>query len=281
MMTEFIWTLPDFIKTLTPEDKVFYTNGCSMVFGAELGGKDGTTWVDDKSFSYNDYRINNAFPGIFRSSLFPNHRYFNAAKGGSANDRIMRTTIDDVLTLIDFGIKPENIFVLIGWTHGMRFEIYERINKNYYSVVPGAKWLKSELANKMAEIQMMELYDTVSLARKINQQILSLQSILKQYKINYLFSNSLDIYPDFAEGFSHTPAKSLVTFGHIDLDKYAGTDMMGERSEFAISFNAHSRRHNVQFGSGDHPLEDGHKLWAHSLIEFYTKRCQNKETNHT
>ena len=280
-MTGFIWTLPDFIDTLTTDDKVFYTNGCSMVFGAELGGKEGSSYSLDKSFEYNDYRINNAFPGIFRKSQFPNHNYFNAAKPGSSNDRILRTTIDDVLTLLDFGIKPENLFVLIGWTHGMRFEIYRRLNKDYYDVVPGAKWLKGELANKMAEIQMIELHDTVSLAHKIQQQIFSLQNTLNQFGIDYLFSNSLDIYPDFAEGFSSVPAKSLTTFKHIDLDKYAGTDIVGDRSEFAISFSAHSRRNKVAFASGDHPLEEGHRLWAQTLIEFYTKRCQNKETNLT
>lgn len=267
-MTGFTWTLPDFIQTIMPTDQVFYANGCSLVFGAELGGpdKDGFGWASDISNEFNFYRIDNAYPGIFRSEHFPSHRYFNAAKPGSSNDRILRTSMDDILTLLDFGIKPENLFVLVGWTNGMRFEIYERDHENYSDIIPGAPYVGSDFQRQIADLKMTKIDDASSLARKTNHQIISLQSFLKTQGIDYLFCSSLDIYPRFGKSFM---PKTLVSFGHIDRDKYACTEKPMKRDELADSFTTVCGQTGVPFGSGHHPLEEGHKLWAQKLSEFY------------
>jgi hypothetical protein len=89
-----------------------YANGDSFVFGMECMG-DG-----NKSEANKDL----AFAQHIAQSLDCEH-YINNAYNGATNEFIFRSTILDLIARQQAGHKPEDTFVVIGWTSLHRFEI--------------------------------------------------------------------------------------------------------------------------------------------------------------
>lgn len=92
--------------------KTLYANGDSFVFGMEC--------LDHHSRDEANKEF--AFPKIIASEL-KFDTYINNAYNGASNGFIFRTVIEDLLQLENEGNKPEDIFVLIGWTSLFRTEV--------------------------------------------------------------------------------------------------------------------------------------------------------------
>lgn len=103
---------------------VLYSNGDSFVFGMEC--------LED--FSKEERNKEYAFPKHIAEGLRC-QTYINNAYNGATNEFIFRTTIFDLLELEKNGTKPEDVFVVVGWTSLNRFEIYGRTW--YENQVPG------------------------------------------------------------------------------------------------------------------------------------------------
>ena len=72
--------------------------------------------------------------------------YINNAYNGATNEFIFRTTIFDLLELEQQGVKPSDVFVVIGWTALHRFEI--EATTWYQKYLPGI-----DLTNAVPGIQ--------------------------------------------------------------------------------------------------------------------------------
>jgi hypothetical protein len=92
--------------------KYLYANGDSFVAGMEALGD-------------NDRRHENrffAFPKIVGAAL-GHTEYINNALNGAGNEYIARSTLFDLLELENQGVKPEDVFVIIGWSTLFRLQL--------------------------------------------------------------------------------------------------------------------------------------------------------------
>jgi hypothetical protein len=91
---------------------ILYANGDSFVFGMECLGHHSRE-ERNKEF---------AFPRVVCDALGFD-TYINNAYNGATNTFIFRTVIEDLIQMEKEGTKPEDVFVLLGWTSLYRTEI--------------------------------------------------------------------------------------------------------------------------------------------------------------
>jgi hypothetical protein len=105
--------------------KTLYTNGDSFVFGMEtMGPGSRDVACKDHSFAKHLSRQLNC------------DTYINKSYNGSGNDHIFKRTIFDLNELEKQGVKPEDTFVLIGWSSLSRIEIS---GESWLSKIPNWK----------------------------------------------------------------------------------------------------------------------------------------------
>ena len=154
-----------------------YANGCSLATGCEA--------VAEEHINYEK-----SFPNMIADTLGWEH--LNAALPGGSNQRIVRTTIYFVEKWLEENKSPDDLFVLISWTGTDRLEISHG-NDRYHLLVHD---LDTEIYNNIPRLvrRHYESYlAAVDNRESINlQNVLLMQSFLKNNNINYLFLNGID-----------------------------------------------------------------------------------------
>lgn len=210
-----------------------YVNGDSWAYGHKL---------DELT------RMDQCWPGIVAKNL-ELELILNAYPGGS-NQRIIRTAVQDIQSLINKGKRP---LVIISWTFLHRYELC-RLDNNHWDRFSGVGYeADPELANIItsrynSDIGNMEVFAVQSLL---------LQSFLKNNQIPYL------LVPTFNINFELLPTELLETISNsIDL-KY-----------FMHDFNLRSylNSFNDLDWIDDHPGPEGHRLIADFLLTQIRRR---------
>ena len=221
-----IWSLINYI----------YANGCSYVAGA------GLILHTKKKLNDLKYYLKTAIHFLAEEL---NCEYFNNAKGGGSNQRIVRTTINWLLENKD---KWNEVLVLIGWTGILRYEIQQ-----------GKKW------------KQMKSYDgnPDEMLSKYLDSILYLQLFLEANNIKYIFWNT------FTENLEK---KNNDKWNYINKEHWA----TGEYGSWEIYLEELDKEHNVRIGGHTkwetvngvldedvyhdvHPNELGHKFWYEEI----------------
>ena len=273
--------------------KILYANGCSLTEGSELGNVE--FGYDEKKYGPNTNRqfskltpehLNHiethSWPYLLKTKLgIPEH--LNAGFGGSSNRRILRTTVEDIETLLRT-YDPSEIFVIIGWTSFDRFEFYAGRNEQHFKqVVPS--YIPDTFSKP--EKTFIKSYDELVNGEIVDHflthmtQVLALKGYLESKGIKYLFTYSLTTY--FTLQFSKEEIQRA-TFRYHGLSQWAKqmeydkwcianhsvpTDietLIEEISEF--SFYTFSKKKGFKTGNGLHPLEDAHEAWASHIHKY-------------
>lgn len=229
--------------------KTLYANGCSMTYGAEIGGeirdKDGELIGDVDS----KYRENHAWPTIL--SKFLNMKIINDSDGGSSNNRIFRTTMDWTCNYLKEGKKAQDLFVAISWSLSSRSEY--RTNGQWVKFLSSVTPVYEpdlSIYNFHIEYFLDEDYDSM----RTLQYILLLQSWLKTNRIPYLFCNGLlNAYNE-----KNKSIKNMLF--HIDRKRYFKVDDYQDCMHYECE--------KFGRGPGGHPLEEGHRHWASLLYNY-------------
>jgi Family of unknown function (DUF6071) len=161
---------------------LMFANGCSMTMGAELA-------EPDKS----------AFPAIVAKHF--GCELLNLAHGGSSNCRILRTSLVWIAEYLRDGGKPEDLFVLIGWTAPDRREF--GLSEEEGTADPNLFWRNIHIHHQLADatpdlIQLRKLIvrsfwcDRESMTRFLVAAN-SLQGVLKSHGIDYCFVHAMPI----------------------------------------------------------------------------------------
>tara|TARA_B100001094_G_scaffold328757_1_gene389910 strand:+ start:498 stop:1211 length:714 start_codon:yes stop_codon:yes gene_type:complete len=209
--------------------------------------------------------------------------WWDNAKVGGSNDRIWRTTMDDMIR------KPAKL-AIICWSGINRFEYLDDHNTWRSAVWVKYKFDKKNL--KISEQSETHFHPRMTLkqwkaiqgwaihVRSMRYNIIntfnhmiSIKYFLESKNIPYLFYNLSDgqIQPTLKildeqrmEG-----ANNLWEVGHMKLNDYL--DELPHLQEEA--FYDMCKREQVPFGPKDHPLEEGHKLMAERIIgDIYDKK---------
>ena len=115
-----------------------FTNGCSFTWGAEiLQSQFGIMPFDnisEDSIKYETFRKEHVWAYFLKEKFHDVEKYDNLARGGSSNKRIVRTTLDYFLNLIDKGIRVDDYVAVIQWTDMNRTEVYDESINDYQYV---------------------------------------------------------------------------------------------------------------------------------------------------
>lgn len=203
-----------------------YSNGDSWTYGDELNNKDDC-YVNLISKNYNLPLINNSLPG-------------------GSNERILRTTIQDVSTLLKQGKKP---FVIVAWTLPHRFELFDTESDDF-AVFAGPKFSKDpELGKLIWSRRSSDKSDVIMFLT----QVISLQSFLKQNDIPYYMCNVFKILYELLD-----PKLLEIYQSQIDTNLYM------YNLPFKVLLTPYI---NIKWGENFHPLSEGHCIIARFLIE--------------
>jgi len=257
-----------------------YANGCSLTWGDELANVSLSTkktieqqktwekitrnrpptnkkyWSISSILSDNDeYRLKKSWPGQLKTLL--NFSDFeNDGFPGGSNKRIVRTTIDWVLYNKH---KFSNLFVVIGWTYYSRTEIWDEICNSYkqYNITPNNGMDKDE--KKFLENYWQRTYNEYERVNNFLQEIIILQSFLKEKNINYLFFNAIHDINGIKKNININNFQHLIN--EIDQKRFF---KFYDNNFFNWSVTEKKYPH----GPGYHPLEKGHNEWAKILATY-------------
>lgn len=234
-----------------------YSNGDSVVWGAELKNK-----------------ATDRFSSLISAEL--NLLDCNNSSAGVSNDYIYRQTLRDVLywkhnKIVwseDIGWKhADSLFVLIGWTAPTRFEWWH--NNSYQQERLWAdydKWGINDIdKNSDLSFILNQTQDIPSYIRTFNH-IISLSAVLSNYKIPYYFFNTFYDYQKINE-----PKIKIDAFGRDS--EQASLEVLWDnlpKSMTDITMYSYIKKHNGDFLERNHPSKKSHKIWSDYLLKHIT-----------
>lgn len=202
-----------------------YCNGDSWAYGVEL---------ED---------VSDSFPNVIARHY--NLPVINSSKPGGSNQRIVRTTVEDVSKLIKQGKQP---FVLIAWTLPHRFELFSCDAKEFVTFSSPNSAADLELGNTIWSKWSSDKTDVINFLT----QVICLQSFLKQNNVPYFMTNVFKVVYELLDREEIELYQS-----QIDTDYYM----------YNLPFKALLTPYiNIKWGI-DHPLKEGHAIIAKFLIE--------------
>lgn len=233
---------------------VLYSNGDSIVWGAELNNKE-----------------TERFSSIIADKL--GWIDCNNASAGVSNDYIYRQTLRDVSNWLKHKkvwsektqwIETDTLFVLIGWTAPTRFEYWEGSEyKQERLWIDYDKWGNTD-ADKMTDVMFAinQTMDIPSYIRTFNQ-IISVSAFLEKNNIPYYFFNSFYNYQIPTE-----PTKKIDKFGREEFQTGLHTlwDLLPQSMKDETMFK-YLKKNGGDFLSRNHPSAKSHKLWADNLLK--------------
>jgi len=224
---------------------ILYANGCSMTYGMELCDDAETGACTDDA-----YREAHAWPGRLAGFLGADEVVNDAVISGS-NDRILRTTIQWVLTNIH-RLASQPVLVAIGWSGAMRREFY--VDAAYRQVIPYQPHPHADTERLLAVYRDVAWHER-ECGERLLTQIVALQSFLAAHRIPFLFFDAIEGSFDAIgrAGLADSP-----TVRSIDRRRYFG---FGEEH---ASMAATLERTELPW-CGRHPSPEGHDHWAQKL----------------
>jgi len=162
-----------------------YTNGCSWTFGSELRDPYYDHIKDDFDPVHNKYREEHNWSTLLSQNY--NLELFNGSQAGAGTDRILRTTMADVIALKRKGRKP---FVVLAWSHIQRFELPDNPEGTQYRSYVGPS---SSIKNPPVVDEIFGNYSTdrTDLIRWMQSMIL-LDGFFKTQNIPYYSTSVFD-----------------------------------------------------------------------------------------
>lgn len=189
--------------------KILVANGCSFTAGDELADADFFPEFADpdlwkkvcqkrKQQAWDDRSIDRLWP-MQKARAWPRHlgdllgveRVDNIAFGGTSVTRMVRTTIPYVLRLLDDGVPPNDIVVVLQWTEAARIERWDDSGSGYYCLL--LNFIENYRAPKKDYLKLYirhfqnDLYDTKAAV----QSALLLQSFLRERGVEFLFFEAI------------------------------------------------------------------------------------------
>lgn len=270
--------------------KVLYANGDSWTAGdivdPDIFGDDLAKVNDPKN---KEYRLPRVWPHKLGNLL--DIDVINNSHAGGSNDRIVRSTINDILELKE-NINPEDIFVIIGWSSPERKDFFYKWNK-----AGGGEWeclYPAELNHwKSEREELNQFYKLYTLNHWYEEEYITrhcfntitLHNFLNNLGIKHLFfnafyeakdsvlsesthqlyeSNELEQYiVDFQSNKDKKYLQKLEI--NFTIKEYQRIYKNNFINTSFIKFLLQNKEYKTQELLDYHPTELGHELWAQYL----------------
>lgn len=226
---------------------LLYVNGDSWTWGSELIAPGLSSDLDPTNDAY---RLEHRW--VNRLGRHMNLPVVDGSGAGASNDRIVRTTVQQVLDLVNQGHRP---FVVIAWTQLHRFELY---GKNGYQTFNNPR----DTTNPRIAKEMWRAWsnDTSDCERWL-QQVVLLESFFKNLGLSFYMAITFDQIQRTVNNLMHT---GTVHAMHRDFIK----TLWNHTSFSKKAQQAHDIiAKGTNFGPNRHPLAEGHELIANYIIQ--------------
>jgi len=240
---------------------ILYANGCSFTWGGNLynfsNGINGEIWLPrDKDHPINLERQNVVYPAHL-GKLLGADKVINDSLGCGSNHRIVRTTLDYFIGLLNNNQEVSNHFVTIQWTEPSRIEFFDEIDDTWHMITAKSSVCETDpakcnISNELREIYYKRIYSDIQSAEIFVSHIICLGSFFEKHKIPYLFFCSTNFW---SEG-THLLKAALPKIDKIMCDYNWYNDIPSQ------SFMAGK----VDAPHGAHPSLLGHIQWAEKLF---------------
>lgn len=216
-----------------------YFNGDSWTYGSGLPEKE---------------RLTDFFPRLISDNLkLP---LYCSAQPGSSNQRILRTTIEDIINLKDQGKSP---FVIISWSKIHRFELFCRKENEYQQIITPNDDSNPKIAKDLWANHSNEIIDL--LQSLIN--FISLDAFLEKLNIPCLF---FLVFPIHTKPLEANEVKSYYNF-------ILKNFLLNNRHQIRLSFEDYLKSYpDVKWNDTFHPLQQGHKYLSEFILDHINSR---------
>jgi hypothetical protein len=233
---------------------ILYTNGDSVVWGAELENK------QQERFSGLICQKNNWID-------------CNNASAGVSNDYIFRQTLRDVSYWLETGrcwseesgwVESDEIKVVIGWTSPTRFEWWNGLEYQQERLWIGYdKWGENDKDRTTEDIFVLNQTEDLPSYIKTFNQIISLSAFLEKHNISHYFFNSFYEYKILNE-----PYNLIDKFGKKEYQ--TGLEYLWK--QLPTRFKEKSMYEYIeQMGGGflqrKHPNKESHRIYSQHIID--------------
>lgn len=191
----------------------------------------------------------------------------NIAEPGGSNQRIIRTTIENLPSL-----DPTDTFILIGWSSWERTEWY--YNNQWYKICgdPGynvpefikPRWQQNHEYFQRHFVDRTAEQEIWRCAKEQEHAIWTFHTLLKNLGYKFLFFLGCE-YPFFQQEQDSENSRLPWTPGTWAHDPYQET-----------GFSHHSRQQGFERDCGWHYGQDAHDAWAQLLINQVQARLQQR-----
>ena len=267
-----------------------YVNGCSWTAGNELECDPGfKLFIESKGWKLQDpsdpinwnlvdaagnlaSRVDehyNTFNWAGRlQKLLKVPKLINDAAGGGSNDRILRTTVQRIMSMPERDRK--RTLVVIGWTASDRSEIYvgndwHRFNATQpFSSTADRYFLPDETVlkkiDKFQEDYILNVFSDYQRVHNYFQTVYLLSNLLDNLKIKYYFFNALPAW--WIAGSSEVSCNVQGEFPE-QLMWHDNHNKFHPRGDSMFKYVFDNKCPPAPYG---HPMFQGHEMWANHLL---------------
>ena len=272
--------------------KLIYTNGDSWTAGdivdPELFG-DNFAKVNDPE--NRQYRLPRVWPHKLGKLL--NSKVINNSHAGGSNDRIVRSTINDIIGLLNNQNKAKDLFVIIGWSSPERKDFYYKWDKN----AEGGEWeclypaelkhwkSESDELNDFFKLYVLNHWYEEEFITRHALNTITLHNFLKNLGIKHLFFNAFYeekeqvLNEDAHQLFDPNELQQYIiefenkinkkTLERLEIDNIIKHYHEIYKDNFVnksfIKFLLENKKYKQEELIDYHPTELGHQLWAEFL----------------
>ena len=288
---------------VTTDDMILIANGDSWTFGCEIVDpaviqeypKFGHLTEIDHLQENDSYRLSRIWPTMLAKLL--NANVINLSEPGDDNSSILARTQEYVLFLLNSGIDPKNLFIVIGWTSPERRNFWYKSsdNKHSYKVKLNPHTMEHEQKpiSELTKTYALNFWNPEEYIIRYVTTILNFQNFCVSNGIKFLSFNSfyrqkhvgIDQWVDInieeqinslntGNLYFITDDSSRIThkinyntiWNNVDGVKYYN------KSKISNSFKSYIDETYGETGyTGWHPNEYSHKSWANELYKYIQK----------
>ena len=230
-------------------------NGCSNTAGSEID-------PSDLKFCHAK-----AWPRWVADHF--NIDYENIATPGAGNEQITRTTLLYVSKLLDLGVLPSDLVVMVAWSGFDRYEFWcpeSQCHKSFTFNTQATPYIPKEPIKSYIKYRSLVEPENYSNYKSL-YYVFQLSTFLEQHKIKYFFSNALQTF-ELQANFKGSDNLKSEYFELLDL---YGKKRIDNHLGFFYSphtfVNYLSKLPRTGLGAGGHWGEDGQKRYAELFVK--------------
>lgn len=199
----------------------------------------------------------------------PDAAFINHAEPGCSNSRIIRTTVEYLISLPK-DTDWSSVFVVLGFTEVTRTEFYSLSNSSYISFLRHIRpnTYKARNYNGLGIIQVLHDYyytyfsNPIEMEKLFFIQLIQFKSLLKNLGIRYLFTFSVNPHRDpvsVSAGLDNNLFVKELEIFRSRLDR---------KRVIFYNFMQFTKDNKYSITKCNHPGADAHAAWADYVLEY-------------